>query len=486
MTLFNTKGGSKLGKGKLIESGITDPECMSMLAGYRRSVASSYSPLLPDQLSELSALGQMHVSPKIDGELWFLIFEKKSVALANSKGTIITGDIPILDEASSFAGKCSGRTIIAGELFVATKEDRPRVGGLAKAMGGGAKADVDALGFAAFDVVAGGDKEATSVNAESYADKLGIIERILDGGKRVKAIKTEETNSSDGVASLFDEWVENGKAEGLVVRTSVGRIYKVKPSFTIDAVIIGYTEKSDDAKQARSIALALMREDETFQFLGSCGNLGDAKNRKDLMKKLSNIETQSHWKQTSGDGALYRFVKPEIVVEIKATDVQGLDANGNKIQKMALGYEGGTWSGLRKLPCASVLHPVFAKFRTDKDVNTNDIRLAQLSDRCFIPDMTEKAEKLELPKSKVVRREVYSKEAKGSLAVRKLVIWKTNKEDVSEEHPAFVVHWTDYSAGRKKPLAREVRLAPNEKAALKIGDGMIEKNIKKGWTQVVS
>ena len=31
----------------------------------------------------------------------------------------------------------------------------------------------------------------------------------------------------------------------------------------------------------------------------------------------------------------------------------------------------------------------------------------------------------------------------------------------------------------------EVRLAPNEKAALKIGDGMIEKNIKKGWTQVV-
>ena len=46
------------------------------------------------------------------------------------------------------------------------------------------------------------------------------------------------------------------------------------------------------------------------------------------------------------------------------------------------------------------------------------------------------------------------------------------------------MHWTDYSSTRKSPLDREVRLAPNEKEALRIADLMIEENIKKGWNEV--
>ena len=51
-------------------------------------------------------------------------------------------------------------------------------------------------------------------------------------------------------------------------------------------------------------------------------------------------------------------------------------------------------------------------------------------------------------------------------------------------YPAYVVHWTDFSATRKSPLDREVRLAPNEKEALKIAEAMIADNIKKGWSEV--
>jgi hypothetical protein len=47
------------------------------------------------------------------------------------------------------------------------------------------------------------------------------------------------------------------------------------------------------------------------------------------------------------------------------------------------------------------------------------------------------------------------------------------------------VHWTDYSSTRKSPLDREVRLAPNEKEAVKIAEAMIAENIKKGWSEVV-
>ena len=62
-----------------------------------------------------------------------------------------------------------------------------------------------------------------------------------------------------------------------------------------------------------------------------------------------------------------------------------------------------------------------------------------------------------------------------------MLVWKTGKETKDPNFPAFVVHWTDYSQGRKDPLKREVRLAPNEKQAKGIGAEMIEKKIKKGW-----
>jgi hypothetical protein len=34
-------------------------------------------------------------------------------------------------------------------------------------------------------------------------------------------------------------------------------------------------------------------------------------------------------------------------------------------------------------------------------------------------------------------------------------------------------------------LYREVKLAPDEKTAIKIADAMIEENIKKGWEKVL-
>jgi len=86
-----------------------------------------------------------------------------------------------------------------------------------------------------------------------------------------------------------------------------------------------------------------------------------------------------------------------------------------------------------------------------------------------------------LPPSEILRREVYSKTTKGVVAVRKLVMWKTNKQESDPSYPAYVVHFTDYSAGRKDPLQREVRVAPSQDVASKIADAMIEANIKKGW-----
>jgi hypothetical protein len=199
-----------------------------------------------------------------------------------------------------------------------------------------------------------------------------------------------------------------------------------------------------------------------------------------MLEKIKPLQASSSWRFTSGDGAMYRFVKPEVIVEVKMSDVQSEDSSGDLIRKMVLDFK-SEWTALQKLPLASIIHPVFVRYREDKSINPTDLRLEQISNRCLVSDAKVSAEAIELPESEIIRREVYTKESKGLLAVRKLVLWKTNKDQLDSNYAPYVVHWTDYSPSRKDPLKKEVRLASNQKSAEEIADQMIESNIKKGW-----
>ena len=70
---------------------------------------------------------------------------------------------------------------------------------------------------------------------------------------------------------------------------------------------------------------------------------------------------------------------------------------------------------------------------------------------------------------------------KDLLAVRKLMVWKTNKQGEEGAFPAFVVHWTDYAPGRKDPIKHTVKPVHDEASATEVAEALIEKNIKKGW-----
>lgn len=479
MSLYRTEGAQQIGKGQIFpHNSIADPELKSMLMGYRRVVAHGYRSLLPDEINTMAA-GPMHASPKIDGELWFLVAEKDQLFFASPQGRVITGDLPIMEEARRFAGKCKGRTILAGELFARRDEGRCRVGDVAHAMAGGSEAHVDKLCFAAFDLASGGDAEG-SMPLGTYAEKLDALNRIVDGKKHVSVVETRSVTKPTEVAELFTSWVESGRYEGLVVRT-LGRTCKIKPTFLIDAAIIGYTEKEDDKSQVRSLALALMRQDGKLQYVAACGNMPEP-TRKELMELLKGSETSSNWKHASSDGAIYRFVHPRHVMEVKVTDIQSEDSTGSPILRMVLSYgqESG-YQAVRKLPCATLLYPIFSRLRADKEINEADIRIDQVLERTYVPDTDARAETVELSASAAVRREVYTKGSKGSIAVRKLLVYKTNKEKADPSYPAFVVHFTDYSPSRKDPLQREVRLAPDEATAMSIAEEMLAENIKKGW-----
>jgi hypothetical protein len=99
-----------------------------------------------------------------------------------------------------------------------------------------------------------------------------------------------------------------------------------------------------------------------------------------------------------------------------------------------------------------------------------------------VPLLERSARSMALPESKLLRREVYVKELKGQIMVRKFLLWKSNKEAEGEEFPAYIVHFTDYSAGRKAPLAREVRITSSAEQSQELFEELKEENVKKGWS----
>jgi hypothetical protein len=152
---------------------------------------------------------------------------------------------------------------------------------------------------------------------------------------------------------------------------------------------------------------------------------------------------------------------------------------------MVLQYTpGGGYQPTRKMPGISMLGPILSRVRDDKNPDLHDAGISQIMDRVLLTDATTHAEKLDLPESEIIRREVWVKTTKDRLAVRKLVVWKTNKESVDLRYSAYVCHWTDYSPGRKQPIQRVVRLTVTAEDSHRIGDSLVAKKIKGGWHQV--
>jgi hypothetical protein len=460
--------------GGFINGRLDDPDLQETLWSYKRRVAGNYRPLAPEEIGLLPS-GRYLVSEKLDGELWFLVASKGTASLVNPYGRVIHGGIPLLTEASAL----TDGTILAGELYIQKEESRSRVGDLSAYFANPNLSPERSLAFCVFDVVQGHD----GVEQESYELRYGAIKALLQGGQSLHAVAHSELASAAEISSAFAERVLGGHAEGLIVRTSSGLIYKLKPVIELDALVVAYTSRVDSPDQARSLLLALAQDDETFQIVGGCGNLGTDENRLSLFKQLKPFDCNSAVRVSSDTGGLYQFVKPSLIVQVKVTDLQADRADGSPSlgHQIKLGEKG--WGSIGMYPTARLIHPVLMRVREDKAVNSHDLRISQIDSYVSISRVTSLGASLSA-KSEVLRRELWVKEAKGVKAVRKLLVWKTNKETITTSMPAFVIHWTDYSPGRASPLDREVKLAPTQAIATAIADRLIEENIKKGWERV--
>ena len=150
---------------------------------------------------------------------------------------------------------------------------------------------------------------------------------------------------------------------------------------------------------------------------------------------------------------------------------------------MVLGYDmpKNMYQSIRRLPLASPISPNFIRRREDKTIRKDDLRLNQLADVIEVPMMDRDARQLSLPRSEMLLREVFTKTLKGNQMVRKLLLWKTNKESEGGNFPAYVAYFTDFSPNRATPIDRDIRISNSREQIEQLFAAMQAEYIVKGW-----
>lgn len=494
---------------------IPDPRVARMVDGFRRAVLQRFVSLRPTLLGHLkrgdAAVSRVDfnigdtllTSVKVDGEGAFLVFDEdepgEKCYLCSAVNHRTWTGLPVLDDAVALARKRGIRqVIVAGELHASGSsppefEGRSRLASIAHyARNPGSIEDLERIGFKAFDIL---ELNGENLLGRTYADRWKGIDKIFPDGGRLAKVRTQVLRARD-TWDFYQQVVEEGGHEGIVIRdANTDRGYKVKPVHTLDAVIIGAVEGVEGSRVApgmlASALVALRYPDGVYQILGNVGGGLSDDQRRDAWLRVEFTPSPGFVAATA-DGRAFRMVKPVLVAEIEFLELVAMTYDDKPVYQNTLVFDDGAgkWEVLRPLPFPKMISPRFVKdhpFREDKTTSVHDVRVAQVDG---LVDMTFSSgvQRVDLPASEVTCRYVF---ANGD-NVRKVVAWKTNKDQVDPSYPAHVVFMTDYSAKRKDPLQRKVQVTASPDQALALVDRWIDTEIldktgtkyKRGWSLV--
>ncbi|MDH3492266.1 MAG: hypothetical protein OEM82_01860 [Acidobacteriota bacterium] len=474
---FSKKAGSYLiGPANALE----DLTLQAKAQEYKRRISALMSPLEATRIEEkIPNLDGYAVSRKVDGEFCLLFFDGKDVISVNPGGTVRVG-LPAFSELAKHLKDAKIKTAsFAAELFFKT-DKRERVHDVIRLARNPKRAeDLKKLSIALFDIISIGDEEPRE-SPLVFAKLTEIVKK----GNLVRVVDHKITGSRKEIEQIYRDWVESEGSEGLVVRNEQVGWYKIKPVHTIDCVVLGFSDSPNDrAGLLHDLLVGLVRDDGSLQTMAKIGGGFADEDRVELLKKLKKMVVPSDYIEVSSAHVAYEMVKPEIVVEMRFLDLINEKGRGGPINRMVLSYDNGEYSAVRRMPFVSIISPQFKRIRDDKSVNKDEVSVKQVVDLVPVEEIKKKVADLDLPKSEIIKREVFVKEVGVKQMIRKLLIWKTNKA-VTGEYPAYIVYYTDFSTGRKEPLSTELMPANTKnEAEAKFGD-LRKKVVLTGWEQV--
>lgn len=436
-------------------------------SSYKLKIASRYVPVDAGQIGlKIAESDHYLASVKHDGHLAFIVVKKGKAQLFDGNGNELK-----IDAIIKAASAITEDVVLAGELCCFHNDKSTSHREVSAALASPAKFD---LRFAAFDLL---EHNGESVSTPPK-DRLDFLAKITGKAKEVFAIEQHFFESRKDIVAFFNT-ADEQKAEGIIVKVPAGITYKIKQVHNLDLVVLAYAEAAGEREGLlRELLLGFALGKNQYQIVTKCGVGFSDTARKELPGQLEKITTGSEYTEVSGAKTAFIFVKPEIVVEISCLDLINENTDG-AIRKARLTYStqnGYTYNGNENT--LSIISPSFVRIRTDKKASEHEAGTTQAY---LITEPMQQVWANDTGKdSEIMLREVFTKEGKGGLAVRKFVGVKTNKE-ASGLYAPYMVVYSDYSAGRKTPLEQEVFLCASEKEVQEKVASMKEENIKKGW-----
>lgn len=456
-----------------------DTETSLKALTYKKNFLKEFIAIYPQMIDKRLGDSRYYVTRKYDGEFATIIYENGKAVTINRSGRVRM-ELPCVEEAACILKKAGVKeAIIPAEIYVDDTDNRTRTHDLLHALS--KKGDVSLLHLAAFDIL---ELNNRPYKPENYIQTHKQLEEWFSDNPLVKAVEMEVAESTAGVKDIYRRWVEEGTAEGLVVRSDLPFVFKVKPRHYLDAAVIGFTEGTGSQQgQVRTFLIAMMPEEGKYQVVGHVGGGMKDKIKTSMLNYFENKVVRSDFIEADSNYVAFRMVKPEIVMEFSIRDVIYETADGPVLNTI-LYYDNGRWKVGDTVTGISFVAPVFEKFRKDKAVNTTDVRLSQIEDfASFEPEEIITPPPVKTAKSEILLRDIYKKQLGEKSMIQKYVILKTNKEETGN-FPAYVLHYTNYSSNRQEPLQREIRISNSHKQIVSLYKQYLKENIRQGWEKV--
>lgn len=459
-------------------SDLADPKLQAKAQDYKRRLSGAFRAIAGQDIGRVPAGKGTVVSRKYDGEFALVFYDGKNIISLHPSGTVRSG-LPCLNEAADKLKKAKVKScVLAAEYYLldTAAESRSLEQVLGVLRNPASKVALDGLGLAVFDLV---ELEGKPVPAATKV--FDELDKWFGKGKNIRPVEHRSANKSETIMETYVDWVIGEGAEGIVVRNDKGDYYKVKLRHNLDVAVIGFSEGTEHRKgMLHDLLVAVVRPDGTFQELTRVGGGFSESDRKDILKDLKKRVVPSEYVAVNNDYVAYDMIKPGPAIEISCLDMIAERTKGGPVNRMVLEWTGKKYAALSRMPLVSVISPQYIRLRDDKEAGPEETSIGQVTDQVKVEDATKSADTSKLKPSKLIERTVYTKVMKENTMVRKLLLWKTNKDD-TPDFPAFVVYLTDFSPNRKTPLERDIKVASTEKVAQRLFKEMADKNFVGGW-----
>jgi len=314
------------------------------------------------------------VTVKYNGELAALVCQDARSSVYNSYGRVRTG-FPITEVLTEICSqKKIHNLVVFGELYAVDDSEAPlplnQVMSIIKAPK--SPSDIDRIRVAVFDVYSM-DGEVLFGNVP-YEDRFILIYQLFkDNGTIHPVAGRSGVTGENVIQELFDRHVIRENYEGLVIRKN-GAV-KIKPVHSLDLAVVGVFEGTGRLTDSLGgLVCAFMAPDRTLMYACRVGTGFSDDQRDDLWREL--VSQAVHPPSRVMEKKLRKpvhLVPPELVAEVEATDFLQRDVECLKWHPRKEIY---TKAG--ELPGFVLQFPRFIRFREDKTVNPQDLRIEQV------------------------------------------------------------------------------------------------------------